>query len=122
MPTRTTTTTTTMSRRRTARTVSLEQDSSPRIDLLAERNRGWFAGREVLAINLMSSPGAGKTSILERTIRDLRGALPIAVLEGDQATAAMPTASAPPARRLCRSTPAPAATWMRIWWRTAWNG
>ena len=44
--------------------------SSPRTSLLAERNRGWFAGREVLALNLMSSPGAGKTSLLERTIRD----------------------------------------------------
>ena len=70
-----------------ARTVSLEQDILAKNNLLAERNRGWFAGREVLAINLMSSPGAGKTSILERTIRDLHGALPIAVLEGDQATA-----------------------------------
>ena len=40
--------------------------------LLAERNRGWFAGREVLALNLMSSPGAGKTTLLERTIRDLQ--------------------------------------------------
>ena len=69
------------------RTVSLEQDILAKNQLLAERNRGWFVGREVVAINLMSSPGAGKTSILERTIRDLRGAVPIAVLEGDQATA-----------------------------------
>ena len=45
-------------------------------------------GREVLAVNLMSSPGAGKTSILERTIRELHDTLPISVLEGDQATSA----------------------------------
>ena len=70
------------------RTVSLEQDILAKNQLLAERNRGWFAGREVFAVNLMSSPGAGKTSILERTIRDLRGKIPISVLEGDQASSA----------------------------------
>ncbi|MBV9782742.1 MAG: hydrogenase nickel incorporation protein HypB [Acidisphaera sp.] len=71
---------------RHARTVSLEQDILAKNRLAAERNRGWFAGREVLAINLMSSPGAGKTTLLERTIRDL-APLPICVIEGDQATA-----------------------------------
>jgi hydrogenase nickel incorporation protein HypB len=71
-----------------ARTVSLEQDILAKNQLFAERNRGWFAGREVLAVNLMSSPGAGKTSILERTIRELHDTLPISVLEGDQATSA----------------------------------
>jgi hydrogenase nickel incorporation protein HypB len=55
-------------------------------DALAARNRAWFAGREILALNLVSSPGSGKTTLLERTIRDLRGALPIFVVEGDQAT------------------------------------
>jgi hydrogenase nickel incorporation protein HypB len=70
------------------RTVSLEQNILAKNQLLAERNRGWFAGREVFAVNLMSSPGAGKTSILERTIRDLGGKIPISVLEGDQATSA----------------------------------
>jgi len=68
--------------------VSLEQNILAKNQLLAERNRGWFAGREVFAVNLMSSPGAGKTSILERTIRDLHGKIPIGVLEGDQATSA----------------------------------
>jgi hydrogenase nickel incorporation protein HypB len=67
-------------------TVTLEQDILAKNQLFAERNRGWFAGREVLAVNLMSAPGAGKTSILERTIRD--SGLPISVLEGDQATSA----------------------------------
>ncbi len=56
-------------------------------DALAARNRAWFAGREILAINLVSSPGAGKTMLLERTIRDLRDQHDIGVLEGDQATA-----------------------------------
>jgi hydrogenase nickel incorporation protein HypB len=55
-------------------------------DALAARNRAWFAGREILAINLVSAPGAGKTTLLERTIRDLDGQTNIGVLEGDQAT------------------------------------
>lgn len=52
---------------------------------LASRNRGYFAGREVLALNLMSSPGAGKTTLLEATLKGLD--LPASVLEGDQETA-----------------------------------
>jgi hydrogenase nickel incorporation protein HypB len=56
-------------------------------DALAARNRAWFAGREILAINLVSAPGAGKTTLLERTIRDLEGQTQVYVLEGDQATA-----------------------------------
>ncbi len=55
-------------------------------DRQALLNRGWFAGRGVLALNLVSSPGAGKTTLLERTIADLKGTLPLAVVEGDQRT------------------------------------
>ncbi len=55
-------------------------------DRAAERNRAWFAGREVLALNLMSGPGAGKTTLLERTIADLKSSRKLFVLEGDQAT------------------------------------
>jgi hydrogenase nickel incorporation protein HypB len=56
-------------------------------DELAARNRAWFAGREILALNLVSSPGAGKTTLLERTIRENGGAHAFSVIEGDQATA-----------------------------------
>lgn len=56
-------------------------------DALADRNRAWLAGREILALNLVSSPGAGKTTLLERTIRELSGELDLFVIEGDQATA-----------------------------------
>src|SRR5580700_4286795 len=66
--------------------VTLEQQILAKNNLLAERNRGWFAGRGILALNLMSSPGAGKTTLLERTIRELGSALAISVVEGDQAT------------------------------------
>ncbi len=67
--------------------LALEQDILSKNQLLAERNRGWLAGREILALNLVSSPGSGKTTLLERTIRDLQHELAINVIEGDQATA-----------------------------------
>ena len=67
--------------------VELEAQILAKNDMLAAKNRGWFAGREILALNLVSSPGSGKTTLLERTIRDLSGRMPISVIEGDQATA-----------------------------------
>jgi hydrogenase nickel incorporation protein HypB len=67
-------------------TVDLERAILDKNDRLAERNRAWFEGREILALNLVSSPGAGKTTLLERTIRDLKNELPISVIEGDQQT------------------------------------
>jgi hydrogenase nickel incorporation protein HypB len=67
--------------------VELEARVFAKNDALAAKNRTWFAGREILAVNLVSSPGAGKTTLLERTIRDLGKEMPLFVLEGDQATA-----------------------------------
>ena len=67
--------------------LNLEARILEKNDALANQNRAWFAGREILALNLVSSPGAGKTSLLERTIRDLNSELSISVIEGDQATA-----------------------------------
>lgn len=67
--------------------VDVEQDILYENNLLAERNRGFFEGRNILAINLVSSPGSGKTSLLERTLTDLKGELDFAVIEGDQQTA-----------------------------------
>jgi hydrogenase nickel incorporation protein HypB len=72
---------------RETRTIRLEQDLLAKNNLLAERNRGWFLGREILALNLMSSPGAGKTTLLERTLHDLANEVAISVIEGDQETA-----------------------------------
>ena len=71
---------------RPATTISLETAVLAKNDRLAERNRGWLAGRDILALNLVSSPGSGKTSLLERTIRDLGDTLPLSVIEGDQET------------------------------------
>ena len=69
-----------------SRTITVEQELLARNSQRAERNRGWFSGRNILALNLMSSPGAGKTTLLERTIRDLRSEMSFHVIEGDQAT------------------------------------
>jgi hydrogenase nickel incorporation protein HypB len=55
-------------------------------DRQAEHNRAHFNAAGVLVVNLMSSPGAGKTSLLEATIRAVRGRLTIAVIEGDLET------------------------------------
>ena len=50
------------------------------------RSRRLFAAHGVFSLNLVSSPGAGKTTLLVRSIRDLAGRTPIAVIEGDQQT------------------------------------
>jgi hydrogenase nickel incorporation protein HypB len=55
-------------------------------DRVARHNREHFDAQGVLALNLMSSPGSGKTSLLEATIRALQGELKVAVIEGDLAT------------------------------------
>ena len=55
-------------------------------DRVAAHNRAHFDAQGVLAVNLMSSPGSGKTSLLEATIRALQGELKVAVIEGDLAT------------------------------------
>lgn len=55
-------------------------------DRLASENRRRFDEAGIFVVNLMSSPGAGKTSLLERTIDSLAGRLGIAVIEGDLQT------------------------------------
>jgi hydrogenase nickel incorporation protein HypB len=55
-------------------------------DRVAAHNRAHFDEHRVLALNLMSSPGSGKTSLLEATIKALDGELKVAVVEGDLAT------------------------------------
>lgn len=55
-------------------------------DAHAEQNRARLDAHGVLAINLMSSPGSGKTALLEATIQKLKDTLNIAVIEGDLET------------------------------------
>jgi hydrogenase nickel incorporation protein HypB len=66
--------------------VEVEKDVLHQNNLLAERNRGYFDAKNILALNLVSSPGSGKTSLLEKTLIDLKGQLEFAVIEGDQQT------------------------------------
>ena len=68
------------------RTVTIEQQVLAKNDSLADGNRDWLAARGIRALNMMSSPGSGKTSLLVRTIRDLGDERTIAVIEGDQET------------------------------------
>jgi hydrogenase nickel incorporation protein HypB len=68
------------------RRITIEQDVISKNNLLAERNRGYFEAKGIKAINLVSSPGSGKTSLLERTIHDLKKEVSIYVIEGDQQT------------------------------------
>jgi hydrogenase nickel incorporation protein HypB len=55
-------------------------------DRLADENRSRLDGAHVLGLNLMASPGAGKTSLIEHTVRALSGKLRLAVIDGDIAT------------------------------------
>ena len=55
-------------------------------DHTAQHNRDHFNGHDVVAINLMSSPGAGKTALLEATIQALGDEFALAVIEGDLET------------------------------------
>jgi hydrogenase nickel incorporation protein HypB len=66
--------------------VDVLQDLLAANDRVAVHNREHFDEHRVLAINLMSSPGAGKTALLEATITALRERYRIAVIEGDLET------------------------------------
>ncbi|MCX6303475.1 MAG: hydrogenase nickel incorporation protein HypB [Bacteroidetes bacterium] len=66
--------------------ISLNMDILSENNRLAERNRGYFEAKHVLALNMVSSPGSGKTSILERTIQAMIATHKIFVIEGDQQT------------------------------------
>jgi hydrogenase nickel incorporation protein HypB len=68
------------------RVLDVEQDILQENNLLAERNRGYFDAKNILALNLVSSPGSGKTTLLEKTLTDLKGKEQFAVIEGDQQT------------------------------------
>ena len=66
--------------------LAIEQDILQNNQVLAARNRGYFEAKNIFALNLVSSPGSGKTSILERTLTDLKAEIPFYVIEGDQQT------------------------------------
>ncbi len=67
-----------------SKVVQLEQDVLAKNNLKAERNRGYFDAKNILAINMVSSPGSGKTTLLEKIITDLKPEMSFFVIEGDQ--------------------------------------
>jgi hydrogenase nickel incorporation protein HypB len=66
--------------------ITIERKVLEKNEQLAQRNRELFREHGILALNFVSSPGAGKTTILEKTFQELRGSLKIAVIEGDVQT------------------------------------
>jgi hydrogenase nickel incorporation protein HypB len=68
------------------KTVTLEQKVLAQNDALADQNRAWLAEHGVIAINLISAPGSGKTFLLEKTLERLNGKIKCAVITGDQQT------------------------------------
>ena len=66
--------------------ISVETDILDKNNRLAAGNRAMFASRGVFTLNLVSSPGSGKTTILEQTLRELSATVRCAVIEGDQQT------------------------------------
>jgi hydrogenase nickel incorporation protein HypB len=70
---------------RSSSTLKIEQSLLSKNRRFAEQNRAFLAARSCLAVNLMGSPGAGKTALLEAVVRRAPD-LPLLVLEGDQAT------------------------------------
>jgi len=66
--------------------ITIERKILERNDEIARKNRELFGRHGLFVFNIVSSPGAGKTSILERTLEHLEGALRIAVIEGDVQT------------------------------------
>jgi hydrogenase nickel incorporation protein HypB len=69
-----------------ARTIRIEQDILAKNNAFAGANRRLLREAGVFALNLLSSPGSGKTALLVRTITDLKDRWPMAVVEGDQQT------------------------------------
>jgi hydrogenase nickel incorporation protein HypB len=66
--------------------VTIERKVLEKNDAIAAENRARFARHDLFVLNLVSSPGAGKTRLLERTIERLRNRVRIGVVEGDVQT------------------------------------
>jgi len=69
-----------------SRMVKIEQDILGKNNEYANANRNLFASKEMLVLNLVSSPGSGKTTLLTRTLQDIKDEISLAVIEGDQET------------------------------------
>ena len=70
-----------------AQVIRVERNLLDANNALARDNRADFAKKGILALNLVSSPGSGKTELLVKTLQACSGRWPMAVIEGDQETA-----------------------------------
>ena len=66
--------------------ITIERKVLEKNDTIAAQNRRAFAEARLFVINVVSSPGAGKTSLLEQTLTRLKGRLRVSVVEGDVQT------------------------------------
>ncbi len=66
--------------------IAIEEDILAKNNRLASFNRALFKEKGIFVLNLVSSPGSGKTTVLERTLRELSERKRCAVVEGDQQT------------------------------------
>jgi len=67
-------------------TVTLQRSLMEKNDRLAEQNRGFFRAKKLLVLNVLSSPGSGKTTFIRETAVQLAGRLRVGVIVGDLAT------------------------------------
>ncbi|MCL4789166.1 MAG: hydrogenase nickel incorporation protein HypB [Verrucomicrobia bacterium] len=67
-------------------TITLNRSLMEKNDRLAERNRGFFKAKILLVLNVVSSPGSGKTTFIRETATRLAGKLRVGVIVGDLAT------------------------------------
>jgi len=70
----------------TQRVIQMQTDVLQKNNLSAERNRGYFEAKKIFSLNFVSSPGSGKTSLIEKTIKELNNEIKFFVIEGDQQT------------------------------------
>ena len=92
-------------------------------DLVAADNRRLLDKHGVVAVNVMASPGAGKTSLILRSIEALRGRLRVGVIEGDVAghvDADKVAEAGTPVPALCREHGMSSATFYK--WRAKYGG
>jgi len=68
------------------RTIRIERDILSKNNAFAHANRVRLRRTGTFALNFVSSPGSGKTSLLVRAVNDLKARWPVAVIEGDQQT------------------------------------
>ena len=67
-------------------TLNLNRSLMEKNALLAERNRGFFRAKKLLVLNVVSSPGSGKTTFIRETAAKLGSSLHVGVIVGDLAT------------------------------------